>query len=121
MALWTRALVIALGALLVLVGFGWRGLEEEWGSQWDYPFEVVEGMDEAAGTRSVYRSGPGGAEAETLFEGTEAEYREFAAEHQVGPDMLWPNVVIGVGAVVVIFGIVGRRREPQAQDAPVER
>lgn len=121
MATWTRALVIAFGALMVLVGFGWRGLEEEWGSQWDYPYEVIEGMDETAGTRSVYRSGPGGTPVETLFEGTEAEYRAFAAEHEVGADMLWPNVVIGAGAVVMIFGVAGRRRAPQTQDAPVKR
>lgn len=78
-------------------------------------------MDEAAGTRSVYRSGPEGTPVETLFEGTEAEYRAFAAENQMGPNMLWPNVVIGAGAVVMIFGVAGRRRAPQAQDAPAER
>ena len=121
MATWTRALVIAFGALMVLVGFGWRGLEEEWGSQWDYPYEVIEGMDETAGTRSVYRSGPGGTSVETLFEGTEAQYREFAAEHHVGADMLWPNVVIGAGAVVMIVGVARRRRAPQTQDALIKR
>ena len=33
MALLTRALVIAFGALTVLVGFGWRDLEGNWGAQ----------------------------------------------------------------------------------------
>jgi hypothetical protein len=35
--------------------------------------------------------------------------------------MLWPNVVIGAGAVVMIVGVAGRRRAPQTQDAPIKR
>jgi hypothetical protein len=119
MAAWARALVIAFGAVTVLVGFGWRDLEENWGLQWDYPYEVIETIDKKAETRGVYRSGPGGVPVETIFEGTEAEYQAFAAEHQVGADMLWPNVVIGAGVVVIVLGVVGRRRRAKPKDASV--
>jgi hypothetical protein len=118
MALLTRALVIAFGALTVLVGFGWRDLEGNWGAQWDYPYEVIETVDKKAETHGVYRSGPGGVPVETIFEGTEAEYQAFAAEHQVGEDMLWPNFVIGAGVVVIVLGVAGVRRAPRPKGAP---
>lgn len=107
----SRVARVVLGGLVVLVGLGVRSLEAEYGSGLNFSVEsdgtvhrVFEVNEQAPETKD--RSTP-------VFEGTEEEVSAYIARRRAeGTNLMIPNLIIGVGALIVIAALIPSPKTP---------
>jgi len=106
-----RLAVGVLGGLVVLVGLGVWSLESEYGSGLNF-------STESDGTvHRVFEVDEQAPEPEhrftVVFEGTEEEALAYIEQRRAeGTNLVIPGLIIGVGALIVIAGLIPIRRTP---------
>jgi hypothetical protein len=106
----TRVLVGVIGVVVALAGLLWWALESEYGSGLN--FEVV-GAGDAATVYEVDES----AARTSVFEGTEEEALAYIERRQgEGENLLFPGLVIGAGALLILIPLIAARRSDSAAE-----
>lgn len=95
--------------VLALAGSVWWSLESVYGSGLDFEVEIADGaatvyeLDETAGAPT------------SVFEGTEEEAIAYIERRQgEGENLLFPGVVIGAGALLILMALIPAPRSEAA-------
>lgn len=116
----SRVARVVLGGLVVLVGLGVRSIEAEYGSGLNF------GVESDGTVHRVFEVNEQAPEPEdrsiVVFEGTEEEVAAYIARRRAeGTNLVIPNLMIGVGALIVIAALIPIRKTPtNGPEAPSE-
>lgn len=106
----TRVLFGVIGVVLALAGLVWWGFESTYGSGLNFEVEI------SGDVATVYEVDETDART-SVFEGTEEEANAYMERRQgEGESMLFPGLVIGAGALLILMGLIPARRSEVAAE-----